>query len=102
LELLSHHAEASNQGVRQSGIRTTRRHLQPSGSATTQGQRVGGIRVGTFDRNPQRRLDRVSVDCLFTDKAVGERVGEVGVVDRRVPVVDRRLVGRSSAHKARA
>jgi hypothetical protein len=68
--------------------------VQPSGSATTQGQRVDGIRVGTFARNPERQLDRISVDRVFTDEAFGERVDEVGVVARIVPIIDGRLSSR--------
>jgi DNA invertase Pin-like site-specific DNA recombinase len=37
-----------------------------------QGQRVGYIRVSTFEQNPERQLDQVPVDRVFTDKASGK------------------------------
>ena len=33
------------------------------------GQRVGYVRVSTLDQNPERQLDQVSLDRIFTDKA---------------------------------
>lgn len=36
------------------------------------GQRIGYVRVSSFDQNPERQLDQVSVDRLFTDKASGK------------------------------
>ena len=36
------------------------------------GQRIGYIRVSSFDQNPQRQLEQVQVDRLFTDKASGK------------------------------
>ena len=36
------------------------------------GQRVGYIRVSSFDQNPERQLENVSVDRAFTDKASGK------------------------------
>jgi len=38
------------------------------------GQRVGYIRVSSFDQNPERQLDGVAVDRAFTDKASGKDV----------------------------
>ena len=35
------------------------------------GQRVGYIRVSSFDQNPDRQLEHVQVDRVFTDKASG-------------------------------
>ena len=35
------------------------------------GQRVGYIRVSTVDQNPDRQLEGVSVDRVFTDRASG-------------------------------
>ncbi len=37
-----------------------------------QGQRVGYIRVSSFDQNPERQLEGVAVDRVFTDKASGK------------------------------
>ena len=36
------------------------------------GQRVGYVRVSTLDQNPERQLDQVTVDRIFTDKASGK------------------------------
>mgnify|MGYP001266323421 CR=1 FL=1 len=36
------------------------------------GQRLGYVRVSTFDQNPERQLDQVPVDRLFIDKASGK------------------------------
>lgn len=37
-----------------------------------QGQRIGCIRVRCFDQNPERQLDQVLLDKVFTDKASGK------------------------------
>jgi DNA invertase Pin-like site-specific DNA recombinase len=37
-----------------------------------QGHRIGYIRVSSFDQNPERQLENVQVDKLFTDKASGK------------------------------
>ena len=37
-----------------------------------QGQRIGYVRVSSFDQNPERQLEHVQVDQLFTDKASGK------------------------------
>lgn len=36
------------------------------------GQRIGYVRVSSFDQNPERQLGQVQVDRLFTDKASGK------------------------------
>lgn len=36
------------------------------------GQRIGYIRVSTFEQNPERQLDQVPLDRTFTDKASGK------------------------------
>jgi len=38
------------------------------------GQRVGYIRVSSFDQNPERQLEGVAVDRVFTDRASGKDV----------------------------
>ena len=38
------------------------------------GQRIGYVRVSSFDQNPERQLEQVQVDRLFTDKASGKDV----------------------------
>lgn len=38
------------------------------------GQRIGYIRVSSFDQNPERQLEHVPVDRLFTDKASGKDI----------------------------
>lgn len=35
------------------------------------GQRIGYIRVSTFDQNPERQLEHVDLDRIFSDKASG-------------------------------
>ncbi|MGD2092024.1 MAG: recombinase family protein [Candidatus Aminicenantes bacterium] len=35
------------------------------------GQRIGYIRVSTFDQNPDRQLENIQLDRIFTDKASG-------------------------------
>lgn len=39
-----------------------------------QGQRIGYVRVSSFDQNQERQLEGVKVDRLFTDKASGKSV----------------------------
>jgi DNA invertase Pin-like site-specific DNA recombinase len=36
------------------------------------GQRIGYVRVSTFEQNAQRQLDEIPVDRLFTDQASGK------------------------------
>jgi DNA invertase Pin-like site-specific DNA recombinase len=36
------------------------------------GQRIGYVRVSSFDQNPDRQLEHVQVDKVFTDKASGK------------------------------
>lgn len=36
------------------------------------GQRIGYVRVSSFDQNPERQLEQVQVDKVFTDKASGK------------------------------
>jgi DNA invertase Pin-like site-specific DNA recombinase len=38
------------------------------------GQRIGYVRVSTFDQNVDRQLDGISLDKIFTDKASGKDV----------------------------
>ena len=38
------------------------------------GQRIGYVRVSSFDQNTERRLVNVALDRLFTDKASGKDV----------------------------
>jgi len=40
--------------------------------ATLKGQRIGYVRVSSFDQNPERQLDQIQVDKIFTDKASGK------------------------------
>ncbi|SDH70826.1 recombinase family protein [Propionivibrio dicarboxylicus] len=37
-----------------------------------QGHRIGYVRVSSFDQNPERQLEQVHVDKVFTDKASGK------------------------------
>jgi DNA invertase Pin-like site-specific DNA recombinase len=36
------------------------------------GHRIGYIRVSTFDQNPERQLENIEVDRMFTDQASGK------------------------------
>ncbi|MDA8256845.1 MAG: recombinase family protein [Betaproteobacteria bacterium] len=36
------------------------------------GQRIGYVRVSSFDQNPERQLEQVQVDKVFTDRASGK------------------------------
>lgn len=36
------------------------------------GQRIGYVRVSSFDQNPERQLEHVQVDKVFTDEASGK------------------------------
>ena len=36
------------------------------------GQRIGYVRVSSFDQNPERQLEHIQVDKVFTDKASGK------------------------------
>lgn len=37
-----------------------------------EGQRIGYIRVSSFDQNPERQLENIVVSKVFTDKASGK------------------------------
>lgn len=37
-----------------------------------QGHRIGYVRVSSFDQNPERQLEHIQVDRVFTDKASGK------------------------------
>lgn len=50
---------------------------------TLHGQRIGYVRVSSFDQNPERQLEQVQVDKVFTDKASGK--------DTRRPELERLL-----------
>lgn len=39
-----------------------------------QGQRIGYVRVSSFDQNPERQLEGVAVDKVFSDKASGKDI----------------------------
>jgi DNA invertase Pin-like site-specific DNA recombinase len=47
------------------------------------GQRIGYVRVSSFDQNPERQLEQIPVDKVFTDKASGK--------DIKRPELDRAL-----------
>jgi DNA invertase Pin-like site-specific DNA recombinase len=47
------------------------------------GQRIGYVRVSSFDQNPERQLEQVAVDRVFTDTASGK--------DTRRPELERLL-----------
>ena len=47
------------------------------------GQRIGYVRVSSFDQNPERQLENVKVDRIFIDKASGK--------DKQRPELERML-----------
>ncbi|HBZ7339997.1 TPA: hypothetical protein MM113_005439, partial [Klebsiella pneumoniae] len=49
------------------------------------GQRIGYVRVSSFDQNPERQLEQIQVDKVFTDKASGK--GTVAKLAMRQPFV---------------
>jgi DNA invertase Pin-like site-specific DNA recombinase len=44
----------------------------PAHGGILQGQRIGYVRVSSYDQNPERQLDQVEIGKLFTDKASGK------------------------------
>lgn len=38
----------------------------------SKGQRIGYVRVSSYDQNPDRQLEHLDVDRVFTDKASGK------------------------------
>ena len=38
----------------------------------SRGQRIGYVRVSSYDQNPDRQLEHLDVDRVFTDKASGK------------------------------
>jgi DNA invertase Pin-like site-specific DNA recombinase len=43
-----------------------------SSGGILEGHRIGYIRVSSFDQNPERQLEHIKVDKVFTDKASGK------------------------------
>jgi DNA invertase Pin-like site-specific DNA recombinase len=39
---------------------------------SSKGQRIGYVRVSSYDQNPDRQLEHLNVDRVFTDKASGK------------------------------
>jgi DNA invertase Pin-like site-specific DNA recombinase len=39
---------------------------------SSKGQRIGYVRVSSYDQNPERQLEHLDVDRVFTDKASGK------------------------------
>ena len=39
-----------------------------------QGHRIGYVRVSSFDQNPERQLESIQVDKVFTDRASGKDI----------------------------
>ena len=39
---------------------------------SSKGQRIGYVRVSSYDQNPDRQLEHLDVDRVFTDKASGK------------------------------
>ena len=57
------------------------------------GQRIGYVRVSSFDQNPERQLENVPLDRTFTDKASGKT--------RNVPSWRRCLLLRGRGYRCR-
>ena len=56
------------------------------------GQRIGYVRVSSIDQNPERQLEQIPLDQVFTDQASGE--------DTQRPELERLLAfARSEASK---
>ena len=43
------------------------------------GQRIGYIRVSTYDQNPERQLEGIELDRVFTDQASGKNAQRVNL-----------------------
>jgi DNA invertase Pin-like site-specific DNA recombinase len=39
---------------------------------SAKGQRIGYVRVSSYDQNPDRQLEHLNADRVFTDKASGK------------------------------
>jgi predicted site-specific integrase-resolvase len=48
-----------------------------------QGQRIGYVRVSSFDQNPDRQLEQIDVGKVFTDKASGKNTQFLVITHRR-------------------
>lgn len=51
------------------------------------GQRIGYVRVSSFDQNPERQLEQSQVDKVFTDKASGKDTQRPQLVVRSVKYI---------------
>ncbi len=47
------------------------------------GQRIGYIRVSTYEQNPERQLENLKLDRVFTDSASGKDVNRPQLNDPR-------------------
>jgi len=47
-------------------------NTQSAEEAPLNGQRIGYVRVSSFDQTPERQLENMRVDRVFTDKASGK------------------------------
>lgn len=57
------------------------------------GQRIGYIRVSSFDQNPERQLNQNQVDKVFVDKALGKDTQRPELESLRSFVRDGDIVG---------
>ncbi len=46
------------------------------------GQRIGHVRVSTFDQNPVRQLESTQASKIFTDKASGKNAHNMDRLER--------------------
>ncbi|MCB1068564.1 MAG: recombinase family protein [Simkania sp.] len=45
------------------------------------GKKIGYVRVSTFDQNPERQLENIELDKIYTDKASGKDVNRPQLIE---------------------
>ena len=45
------------------------------------GEKVGYVRVSSFDQNPERQLENIKLDKIYTDKASGKDVNRPQLIE---------------------
>ena len=65
------------------------------------GQRIGYVRVSSFDQNPERQIEQVQVDKVFTDKASGKDTQRPQLGDGGHRAVEHGLSGAGGERAAR-
>ena len=62
------------------------------------GHRIGYVRVSSLDQNPERQLEQVSVDRLFTDTASGKHTQRPQLGGHRHRAMEHGLPGTGVVH----